>query len=206
LSGSGPSAPTRLIGLETPPDEQRRILTGFGFEVDDDWSVRVPTWRSRDVTREVDLVEEIARVRMDEVPFTLPLRRSMFGSLTPLQRLRRRVEDVLSALGLSEIYTPSLVPVAAEPDGLALPDPMGDQAVLRQTLLHGLVEAASRNVAVGNERIGLFEIARVYLPQGEQLPEELIHVGRHRRGWFCGGQGSGRVALPGAQGGASDRA
>ena len=45
--------------------------------------------------REVDLIEEIARVRMDEVPFTLPVRRAMFGSLTPLQRLRRRIEDVL---------------------------------------------------------------------------------------------------------------
>ena len=52
------------------------------------------------MTREVDLIEEIARVRMDEVPFTLPVRRAMFGSLTPLQRLRRRVEDVLVGLGL----------------------------------------------------------------------------------------------------------
>ena len=184
-----PDRADELIGLETPPDEQRRILTGFGFEVDDGWNVTVPTWRSRDVTREVDLIEEVARVRMDEVPFTLPLRRAMFGSLTPLQRLRRRVEDVLAGLGLSEIYTPSLVPAAAEPDGLALPDPMGDQAVLRQTLLHGLVEAAARNVSVGNERIGLFEIARVYLPRGEELPEEQLHVGGIVEGGFAAVKG-----------------
>jgi len=184
-----PSRADELIGLETPPDEQRRILTGFGFETDDGWNVTVPTWRSRDVTREVDLIEEIARVRMDEVPFTLPVRRAMFGSLTPLQRLRRRVEDVLAALGLSEIYTPSLVPAAAEPDGLALPDPMGDQAVLRQTLLHGLLEAAARNVAVGNERIGLFEIARVYLPQGDELPEEQLHVSGIVEGGFAVAKG-----------------
>ena len=184
-----PDRADELIGLETPPDEQRRILTGFGFEVDDGWNVTVPTWRSRDVTREVDLIEEVARVRMDEVPFTLPLRRAMFGSLTPLQRLRRRVEDVLAGLGLSEIYTPSLVPAAAEPDGLALPDPMGDQAVLRQTLLHGLVEAAARNVSVGNERIGLFEIARVYLPRGEELPEEQPHVGGIVEGGFAAVKG-----------------
>ena len=178
-----------LIGLETPADEQRTILGGFGFEVDDSWNVTVPTWRSRDVTREVDLVEEIARVRMDDVPFTLPVRRAMFGSLTPLQRLRRRVEDVLVGLGLSEIYTPSLVPAAAEPDGLALPDPMGDQAVLRQTLLHGLVDAAARNVSVGNERIGLFEIARVYLPRGDDLPEEQQHVGGIVEGGFTAAKG-----------------
>ena len=179
-----PTRADELIGLETPPDEQRTILSGFGFEVDDGWNVTVPTWRSRDVTREVDLIEEVARVRLDEVEFTLPLRRAMFGALTPLQRLRRRVEDVLAGLGLSEIYTPSLVPAAAEPDGLALPDPMGDQAVLRQTLLHGLVDAAARNVSVGNERIGLFEIARIYLPRGNDLPEEQLHVGGVVEGGF----------------------
>ena len=138
---------------------------------------------------------------MDDVPFTLPVRRAMFGSLTPLQRLRRRVEDVLVGLGLSEIYTPSLVPAAAEPDGLALPDPMGDQAVLRQTLLHGLLDAAARNV-VGRRTSGsaLFEIARVYLPRGDELPEEQLHVGGIVEGGFARGQGSRRGALPGAQG------
>ena len=113
----------------------------------------------------------------------------MFGSLTPLQRLRRRVEDVLAGLGLAEIYTPSLVPAASEPDGLALPDPVGDQAVLRQTLLHGLVDAAARNVSVGNERIGLFEIARVYLPRGDDLPEEQLHVGGIVEGGFAAVKG-----------------
>ena len=43
----------------------------------------VPTWRGRDVAREVDVIEEVARFRMEDVPFTLPLRRAMFGSLTP---------------------------------------------------------------------------------------------------------------------------
>ena len=179
-----PARADELIGLETPPDAQRAILSGFGFDVEGDWDVTVPTWRSRDVTREVDLIEEIARVRMDDVPFTLPARRAMFGALTPLQRLRRRVEDVLAGLGLAEISTPSLVPAAAEPDGLALPDPMGDQAVLRQTLLHGLLEAAARNTSVGNEGIGLFELARVYLPRGDDLPEEQLHVGGIVEGGF----------------------
>ncbi len=153
-----------LIGLQTPPEEQRAILERFGFETEDD-RVTVPTWRARDVTREVDLVEEIARVRLDEVPFTLPRRSEMFGSLTPVQKLRRRIEDVLVGLGLAEIYTPSLVPTVAEPGGLTLPDPVGNQATLRTTLLHGLVETARRNAAVGNEGLAFFEIARVYLPR-----------------------------------------
>ena len=66
---------------------------------------------------------------------------------------------------------------------------MGDQAVLRQTLLHGLLDAAARNVSVGNERIDLFEIARVYLPQGDGLPEEQIHVGGIVEGGFAAVKG-----------------
>ncbi len=177
-----------LIGLETPAAEQRAILERFGFDVAGD-DVTVPTWRARDVTREVDLVEEIARVRLDDVPFTLPVRRAMFGSLSPLQKLRRRVEDTLVGAGLAEIYTPSLVPSATEPGGLTLPDPVGDQATLRTTLLHSFVETARRNVSVGNERIAFFEIARVYLPRGAELPEEQVRVGGILEGGFSRAKG-----------------
>ncbi|MBA2332043.1 MAG: hypothetical protein H0V94_04545, partial [Actinobacteria bacterium] len=171
-----PERVDRLIGLETAVEEQRAILERFGFDVAEG-EVTVPTWRARDVTREVDLVEEIARVLLDDVPFTLPVRRAMFGSLTPVQQLRRRIEDALVGAGLAEVYTPSLVPTAAEPDGLTLPDPVGDQATLRTSLLHGLVESARRNVSAGSEGLSFFEIARVYLPRGAELPDEHVRVG-----------------------------
>ncbi len=72
--------------------------------------VVAPTWRARDVTREIDVVEEIARFRLEDVPFTLPERRAMFGTLTREQQLRRRVEDALVGLGFAETYTPTLRP------------------------------------------------------------------------------------------------
>ena len=56
------------------------------------------------------MVEEIARFRLEDVPFTLPARREMNGTLTREQQLRRRVEDTLVGLGFAEIYTPSLRP------------------------------------------------------------------------------------------------
>jgi phenylalanyl-tRNA synthetase beta chain len=68
------------------------------------------------------------------------------------------------------------VPTVAEPGGLTLPDPVGDQATLRTTLLHGLVEAARRNAAVGNDELAFFEIARVYLPRQDNLPDEQVRV------------------------------
>ncbi len=179
-----------MTELATPPAEQRRVLEGFGFDVDEGFAVTVPTWRARDVTREVDVIEEIARVRLDDVPFTLPERRAMFGALSREQRLRRRVEDVLVGAGFAEAYTPSLVPSATEPGGLALPEPIGDQATLRTSLLHELVGAAERNLRAGNERIALFEIARVYLPQDDGLPEEHPRVCGIAEGGFARAKGA----------------
>ena len=72
----------------------------------------------------------------------------------------------------------SLVASDPDPDAIRLPDPMtADQAVLRTTLLPGLVEAARTAIDAGSDRIALFEIARVYLRSGEQLPEERWRLG-----------------------------
>ena len=185
-----PERADHVIGLELPADEQRAILEGFEFEVSSEWDVTVPTWRARDVTREVDLVEEVARVVLDRVPHTMPLRRHVRGRLTKEQRLRRVVEDVLVGAGLSEAYTWSLVPSDPRPDAVRLPDPMtSDQAILRTTLVPGLLEAARTALDAGAERIGLFEIARVYLSSGEQLPEERWRVGAVVQGGYAVAKG-----------------
>ena len=103
-----PERASHLIGIEVPEDEQRGILERLGFEVAGDMRITVPTWRARDVTREIDLVEEVARVVLDRVPHTMPLRRAVAGHLTPMQRFRRTVEDILVGAGFSEAYTWSL--------------------------------------------------------------------------------------------------
>jgi phenylalanyl-tRNA synthetase beta chain len=173
-----PERASSLIGLDVAADEQRALLERLEFEVSEDWDVTVPTWRARDVTREVDVIEEIARSVLDRVPHTLPLRRSVAGHLTKEQRLRRVVEDVLVGAGFSEAFTWSLVARDPRPDAIRIPDPLtAEQAILRTTLLEGLIEAARVNVDAGNQPIALFELARVYLPSGEQLPEERWHVG-----------------------------
>ncbi|HEY7019133.1 MAG TPA: hypothetical protein VH297_11745, partial [Gaiellaceae bacterium] len=170
-----PERADEVIGIPTPPNDQTAWLQRLGFE-QQDAEVVVPTWRARDVTREIDVVEEVARDRLEAVPFRLPVRREMFGALTPVQRLRRRAEDVLAGLGLTETYTPSLRADDADLDALRLPEPISAElAVLRTRLLPSLVEAARRNVELGAEDVALFEVARVYLPGGE-LPNEETHV------------------------------
>src|ERR671926_374586 len=105
-----------------------------------------PPWRAKDVRREIDLVEEVARFRLEDVPATMPLRRELFGRLTREQRLRRLVADVLVGQGLYEAYTYSLQPAPPNPPAPARPEPLSElQRVLRTTLLHGLVGAARVN-------------------------------------------------------------
>jgi phenylalanyl-tRNA synthetase beta chain len=172
--------------MEVPAEQQRSILERLEFDVDDAWRVTVPTWRARDVTREIDVVEEVARVVLDRVPYTLPLRRSVAGHLTPLQRFRRALEDVLVGAGFTEAYTWSLTAVDPHADALRLPDPMSrEQAVLRTALLSGLIEAARVNVDAGATDIRLFELAHVYLPSGGGLPHEPWRVAGIAQGGFA---------------------
>jgi phenylalanyl-tRNA synthetase beta chain len=184
-----PARTSELIGLDVPADEQRGILRRLQFDVDGD-TVTVPTWRARDVTREADLIEEVARFVLDDVPFTLPARRESIGRLTSEQQLRRTVEDVLAGCGLSEAYTPSLVGEDPDRDALRLPNPLSsDQSILRTTLLPSLVAVAERNRSVGNERVALFEIAHVYLPTGAQLPDEPVRVAGVVEGGYADAKG-----------------
>ncbi len=97
--GFRPERADEVIGIATPAERQYAILDRLGFDRKGD-EVVAPTWRARDVTREIDVVEEIARFRLEDVPFTLPARREMNGALTRDQQLRRRVEDALVGLGL----------------------------------------------------------------------------------------------------------
>jgi phenylalanyl-tRNA synthetase beta chain len=185
-----PERTDAVIGVDTPPDEQCTILRRLGFGVDGETFV-VPTWRARDVTREIDVVEEVARFQLDDVPFRLPRRQAMFGRLTKMQRIRRKIQDTLVAFGFSEAYTWSLVPEGSASGAVRLQEPLSsEQAELRTSLLDGLIASARRNVEAGNERIALFELAHVYLPTDAQLPNERWHVGGIVEGGFAFAKGA----------------
>jgi phenylalanyl-tRNA synthetase beta chain len=180
-----PERADEVIGIATPAEQQYDVLQRLGFERANG-DVLAPTWRARDVTREIDVVEEIARFQLENVPFTLPIRRAMFGTLTREQQLRRRVEETLVGLGFSEIYTPSLRPNG---DGWKLPEPITvEMTVLRTRLLPSLVDAAERNRDTGAEDVALFEIARVYLKGGD-LPDEHVRVAGVAEGDFLRAKG-----------------
>jgi phenylalanyl-tRNA synthetase beta chain len=176
-----PERTSELIGLEVAAEEQAELLAPIGFRQLKS-GFRVPTWRARDVRREVDLIEEVARFKLPEIPFTLPRREAMFGRLTRPQRLRRTAEDALVGAGYAEVYTPTFV---ADGD-LRLPEPLSSEAAaLRTDLYASLLDPARRNADAGAEDVALFEVARVYRDAGEPLPQEHWHVAGIADGGFA---------------------
>jgi len=172
-----------LLGMFISQADQKTYLERLGFEVQeagDDLEVVVPPDRHYDVTREVDLIEEVARVHgIDEhLPTTLPAVGGAVGGLSRDQRLRRRAEDGLRDLGFDQVVGWSFTdPGEAgrlripEDDPRAKPvmlaNPLSeDQSAMRTLLLSSLLDIAARNAARGAGALALFESARVYL-EGE---------------------------------------
>ncbi len=169
-----------LLGMSIDQVDQVAYLErlGFGVEVDgDDLIVEVPPDRHHDVTREVDLIEEVGRVQgLDEhLPSTLPASTGQTGGLRRDQRLRRRAEDALRDLGFDEIVGWSFTDPGeagrlriSEEDpravGVTISNPLSeDQSVMRTTLLGSLLGAARHNLSRDAEGVSLFESGRVYL-------------------------------------------
>jgi len=115
----------------------------------------------------------------------------MWGRLTREQRLRRRIEDALCGLGFVEAYTYSLVDSDPDPKAIRLPDPLtAEHALLRTTILAGLIRSLERNLDAGNEEVALFEIAHVYLPGEDELPEEPVRIAGLTWGGFARAKGA----------------
>jgi len=172
-----------LLGMPISQEEQKTYLERLGFAAEpdgEDLQVTVPPERHYDVTREVDLIEEVARVHgIDEhLPTTLPSTGEAVGGLSREQRLRRRAEDALRDLGFDQVVGWSFTDPGevgrlripsedARANPVLLANPLSEeQSAMRTTLLGSLLDVAARNVARGTDALALFESARVYL-EGE---------------------------------------
>jgi phenylalanyl-tRNA synthetase beta chain len=173
-----------LLGIEIPQADQVAYLERLGFGVEangEDLKVTVPPDRHFDVTREVDLIEEVGRIHgLDEnLPSTLPAV-GQRGGLSREQRLRRRAEDTMRDLGFDEVVGWSFTdpgepgklripPDDGRANGVVLSNPLSeDQSVMRTTVLGSLLDAARANLARDADRVALFESGRVYLRDGSE--------------------------------------
>jgi len=215
IGGDGPPPKTirlrearveSLLGAPISRERCAGILNALEFtaaDAPDGLDVSPPAFRRSDVTREADLIEEVARIDgLDKLPSTLPSRHGVWGRLTTRQRLRRRAADVLAAQGLHEIVGWSFThPELADRLRLGSDHPLRptvtlanplstDLSVLRTTLLGSLLDVARHNRARGVAIVRLFEAGAVYVPTGNEiasaapgggasgeLPREPYHVG-----------------------------
>lgn len=172
----------KLLGAAVSEERIGQILTGFGLrQAADGWIA--PSFR-RDLTREVDLIEEVARViGMDAIPAREQARFAPASATDRAYDRAMALRRALVAQGLHEARSVALVP--AEPRGLAytqvdpaslvrVKNPMiDDQVVLRPNLLHGLLTAVTTNLRAGAASARLFEIGRVF---STRRPEEFSHA------------------------------
>jgi phenylalanyl-tRNA synthetase beta chain len=182
----------QVLGIDPPTSRVRSVLTSLGFgclwQPPDTYQVRVPYWRT-DVRIPDDVVEEVGRIiGYDEIPVGL-----VRGAIPPappqgLRDLREQVRDALAAAGMQEVITYSLTTLEAiqrvvSPEALAASRPLGvanpmssEHEWLRPSLRDSLLRTLAANQRQREGSLALYEVARVYLSQGKELPREPEHA------------------------------
>jgi phenylalanyl-tRNA synthetase beta chain len=189
----------RSIGLEAHPAEDRDDQVIY---------VTVPTGRP-DLEREIDLIEEIARLNgYDRIPVTMPVSRMLCHRQPVQQRMVRRLRDAMVAAGFSEVVNYSFISPAGcallgldendrRREHVRILNPLTEeQSVMRTTLVPSMLETVARNNAYRSLDLRLFELRPVFQPQsGETLPAEEMHLcaaicgRREPEGWAQQGEG-----------------
>ncbi|MEX0712383.1 MAG: phenylalanine--tRNA ligase subunit beta [Pirellulales bacterium] len=192
----------RILGIDIDAGRVRDILVALGNRLvradKNQIEVVPPGWR-RDLSREIDLVEEVARIHgYDEIPedVSVPMATS---ARSPQDRVLSRIRHVLTAAGYDEALTLSAVEedwsaafspwTSAEP--LVSPTPILRRCDrMRRSLAPSLLGARRTNETLSNPLIELFEIARVYLPRPGSLPDEPLMLALTSGGDFYAVKGT----------------
>lgn len=134
------------------------------------WQVQVPPYRYRDLEREIDLIEEVARLYgYNQFANTLPQQTSR-GVLSPEAALSRKMRAAFRGAGLTEVLHYSLT--KPEPNRVVLANPLfTEYSALRSDLITGLIEAFQFNLEQGNGPLNGFEIGHVFSANGDALAE-----------------------------------
>jgi phenylalanyl-tRNA synthetase beta chain len=183
----------RLSGLKVNIDEILKVLKALGFECQEgdsgsQISVSAPYWRS-DIKCSADLVEEVVRIiGYEKIPITrlgspLPPQESKLSPSAQQSNLKEKLRNILAGFGFQEILTYSLVSLEKlqklspklelKISPLKVANPMTrEQEYLRTSLRAGLLATLAHNQKFEQSGIRLFEIGKIFLPQGKDLPEE----------------------------------
>jgi phenylalanyl-tRNA synthetase beta chain len=184
----------QILGTSLNAKEVQTHLTHLHLEVRengvDSFRVTAPTYRV-DLTREIDLIEEVARLHgFHRVPVTLPAGRVSPQKKTAMQIGMKRARSLLTGFGFWEVINYSFIspqvlldlqisPSDRKGRGLPIQNPLSeDQVIMRTTLVPGLLHTVRSNLHRQSPDLKLFELGRVFFPRGpEELPEEVEFLG-----------------------------
>jgi phenylalanyl-tRNA synthetase beta chain len=188
-----PEQVNRILGTQIEAEKMRGILEGLEMEVTEkepgEYLVTPPTFRV-DITREIDLTEEIARIHGYEgIPTSLPELSPQAVITSDKRMLQNRIRTILNGYGYSEVINYSFIsPASVDVLGLSeddqerrfiqLADPLGeDMSVMRTNLVYGLLGTMKKNISAGNHNLRIFEMGKVFTDVGEELPREHERIG-----------------------------
>ena len=198
-----PARATQLLGTGVPASDSERILVAVGCRIAEKdnkvFTVEPPSWRP-DLGREVDLIEEVARVRgYDEIPTAVPRVRPSEAGTDELLQFVSRLRNAAVACGLYEAVNYGFLSVEelhkarVSTDAVVLSNPLSEErSVMRTSLMPGLTGAATHAQRHGATDVRLFELARSFHRSDDVLPKELtalaIVLAGERPGWIGGYQ------------------
>lgn len=171
----------RMLGCEIPPERCCNILENLGFEKlggnELAAKFKVPSFRVNDVTREIDLIEEIARINgFDKIAPTLP-NKNVTPDISLEERVNKKVRSLMSAAGLDEIVTSSLIgkPLLDkfmvkydDENAVKVMNPVSEEhTMLRQSLTPSILNCMKYNYDNGQKNFWAYEIGKTYLKVGE---------------------------------------
>ena len=166
--------------IEIDEIETKLSLLGCNFKrIDDDWSVIVPSYRSLDLLREIDLIEEIARlIGYDKFESSLP-NPIKPGGLSPSQIIERKVCHGFSSSGFQEVITSSLVASSIEEKNrIKISNPLlADTSCLRTNLWEEHLDICNRNITYGQSGCWIFEIGTIYSNSDNKYKEKKVICG-----------------------------
>jgi len=173
----------RILGIDIPKNKLKDIILNLGFEIKQDGvnslNILVPTYR-RDVNREIDLIEEIARIYgYNNIDITMPRGQTSSLGKREIEKQTDALKNILSSCGMSEIYTSSFLSsgnldkIGLPSDGVEITNPMGeDQNIMRTSLIPGILSVAKRNLNKSLPEIKLYELGQVFFENGSLYHEK----------------------------------
>lgn len=213
-----PDRVSRYLGVDVGAEEAASILRRLGLAPEegsgDRWTITAPGFR-RDLHREEDVIEEVARIYgYQNVPVTMPVGTTVPVKPVPIEKIQDRTREVMEGLGFSEALTYSFIDPSdlsamgldGGMDPVRILNPLSEEMeVMRTSVLPGLLKVLRTNWSRRMEDLALYEVGRVFLPCAEcELPEERIRIGavlsgrRTAKSWYGPEQAADFFDLKGA--------